>query len=465
MLPAAPEGRPAPERRHGRGKPRGSLLPTFCAMRAALFPALLVLSGAAASASTVSRCVLTGTVDAGSAAYLEDCVEQAERRGDAALLVGLDTPGGSLESTRLIARAFLGARVPVLVWVGPSGARAGSAGLFLVLASHFAGMAPGTNIGAAHPVMGPGGKGPEEVGGETLEEKVVNDAVAFAEAIAQQRGRNAEWAAQAVRESASVPAEKAVELEVVETIAATDTELLALADGRVVRLPFGEQVLQTRGAVVEDLSPTFRQRVVHWLASPAVAYILFLLGGLGLAIELSHPGLVAPGVIGIASLILALVAFSALPVQAGALALLALGLALVIAEIALPSGLLGLGGAVLLVMGGVLLVERFNARWFVEPSFAVSWRVVFPGALAAALGAAYLARRAGQTRKLPQRAADLGLVGELGRALEPVEAQQGEVFVHGEIWRAISVKPIAPGSSVVVRGVEGLTLRVEEVVV
>ncbi|MBI3182114.1 MAG: nodulation protein NfeD [Myxococcales bacterium] len=424
--------------------------------------ALVAWAVAPAASAAVTRCVLEGTVDAGSAAYLEDCVELAERRGDAALLVRLDTPGGSLESTRQIARAFLGAEVPVLIWVGPSGARAGSAGLFLVLASHFAAMAPGTNIGAAHPVMGPAGVDPEEAG-DAAAEKAVNDAVAFAQALAHQRGRNADWAEEAVRESASAPAERAVELRIADAIAASEEELLSRADGRTVELASGEHTLATRGALLLELRPTWRQRVIHWLANPAVAYLLFLLGGLGIALELSHPGLVAPGVIGVVSLVLAMVAFSALPVQAGAIVLLVIGVGLVVAELLLPSGLLGAGGAVLLVLGGVLLVDRFDPRWFVEPSFRMSWRLALPSAAAVAAAAAYVARRAGQARRLPQRAADLGLVGDVGKVLEPVGRERGEVFVHGERWHAVSDQPIAAGRSVVVRRVEGLTLGVEEV--
>lgn len=411
---------------------------------------------------TVGRCALSGTVDSGSSAHLIDCVAQAEAAGWDALLVVIDTPGGALEATRDIVRAFLGADVPVLVWIGPSGARAGSAGVFITIASHVAGMAPGTNIGAAHPVVGPTGQDPEEAGGEAMGQKVLNDTVAFAESIARQRGRNAEWAAEAVRESASVAADRAVELNVVEVIAKSEEGFLAAVDGRQVELRGGAATLRTAGARIVPVEPTLRQRVVHWLSNPSIAYLLFVIGGLCLAIEFSNPGLIVPGVLGAICLILAMVAFSALPVEAGAVALLLVGVGLVIAELFVGSGLLGAGGVALLALGGVLLVDRFDFEWFVEPSFGISLRFLVPTVLVLGGGAVFLAIRAAQTRKVPQRGGDVGLVGEVGRVVEPVGPEGGMVFVHGEWWRAVSAAPIPAGASVVVRNVDGLTLTVEE---
>jgi membrane-bound serine protease (ClpP class) len=411
----------------------------------------------------VSRCVLEGMVDAGSGAYLVECVQRAEEAGHAALLVRMDTPGGSLEATRDIVRAFLGARVPVLVWVGPSGARAGSAGVFLTLASHRAAMAPGTNIGAASPVMGPTGQDPKEAGGETMARKIENDTVAFAEGIALQRGRNAQWAAQAVREAASIPASRAVELNVVELQAPTEAAFLEQVHGQRVELPGGPATLSTRGAQLVDLRPGLSQRVLHALAQPAVVYLLFLLATLGIVVELSHPGGVVPGLVGVISLVLALVASSALPVRAGALALMVLGAALLIAELFLTSGVLGGVGALLLILGGVFLINRFEPGWFVDPSIRLPLRLVLPTALFFAGAAIYVAFRGAETRRLPQRTGEAGLVGETGTALDTVGREGGEVFVHGERWRALSPHPLPRGARVVVRRVEGLTLYVDEV--
>lgn len=438
-------------------------------------PALLcvLMAGWLASASeapttsarpVVAHCELDGVVDTGSSNYLSDCVARAEAAGHDALLVRLDTPGGSLEATRAIVRAFMASRVPVLIWVGPSGAHAGSAGVFITLASNVAAMAPGTNIGAAHPVVGVRGQNPEEAGGEQMARKVENDAVAFAESIAQQRGRNARWAASAVRDSASVPAERARALRVVEYVAPTEEDFLAQADGRRVTVAGGEAVrLSTRDARIVELEPSLSQRIVHTLANPAVVYLLFLVAALGLVVEVSHPGGIAPGLIGAVALVLALVASAALPVRAGAVVLMLLGAALIIAELFVTSGLLGAAGVVLLGLGGLFLMDRFNPEWFVDRSFNLSWTFLVPITALLAGAAAYVAYRGAQARRLPQRGGDLGLVGERGTALAPVTPQSGEVFVHGERWRATSTTPIRSGAHVVVRGMEGLTLFVDEV--
>ena len=416
----------------------------------------------AGPASPIARCELEGVVDAGSGAYLADCVKRAEEMGAQALLVRLDTPGGSLDATRTIVRAFLGSRVPVLVWVGPSGAHAGSAGVFIALASNVSGMAPGTNIGAAHPV-GAGGEDVEQVGGEQLARKIENDTVAFAEGIARQRGRNSEWAAAAVRDSASVPADRAVELRVVEFVAPTEAAFLTAVDGRGVEVAGGDTVkLSTREAPIESLEPGLSQRVVHALAQPSILYLLFLVAALGLMMELSHPGAVVPGLVGVVALVLALIASATLPVRTGALVLMLVGVGLIIAELFITSGLLGAAGTGLLVLGGVFLVNRFEPGWFVEPSFRPTWDVILPTALLFAGAAAFIAYRSAETRKLPQRGGDAGLVGEAGTALGPVTPSGGEVFVHGERWRAISFQPIHEGARVVVRAVEGLTLTVTE---
>ncbi|WP_317987949.1 NfeD family protein [Hyalangium gracile] len=438
---------------------------TFLLLLAALMLGSSVLAAGPPDRPVLSRCVLDGTVDAGSGAYLADCVRRAEEAGHAALLVRLDTPGGSLESTRDIVRAFLGSRVPVLVWVGPSGARAGSAGVFITLASHLAAMAPGTNIGAAHPVVGLSGQDPEQAGGEAMARKLENDTVAFAESIARQRGRNAEWAATAVRESVSVPADRAVELRVVEQVVASEEAFLAWADGRRVETPDGPRLLATRDAQVVELTPSPSHRLLHALSQPAVLYLLFLVAALGITVELSNPGLIIPGLLGLVALVLALLASSVLPVRAGAVALLALGIGLLIAELFVTSGLLGASGALMLILGGVLLVDRFDPSWFADRSVRlhVPLSLVLPTALVVAGCAVFVAFRGAESRRLPQRAGALGLVGELGTALTPLSSEGGEVFVHGERWRASSHTSLPRGAHVVVRRVEGLTLYVDEV--
>ena len=415
------------------------------------------------SPPVVSRCVLDGMVDAGSSAYLVDCVRRAQEAGHHALLIRLDTPGGELESTRDIVRAFLGSQIPVLVWVGPSGARAGSAGVFITLASHLASMAPGTNIGAAHPVVGLSGQDPEQAGGKEMARKIENDAVAFVEAIARQRGRNVEWAISAVRQSESVPAEKALTLHVIEHVAPTEEAFLEWANGRSVTVADTPITLRTAQAQLVDLEPSFSQRVLHVLAQPSVVYLLFMLAGLGIALEVTHPGLFAPGLIGVVCLVLALLASAALPVRTGAIVLLLLGVSLLVAELFVTSGLLGAAGLLLLVLGGVFLVDRFDAGWFVDKPLHLSLSTVLPTALFVAGASVFLAFRAAQARRMPQQAGDAGLVGEQGHVLETVSPSGGAVFVHGERWAAVSSLPIPSGAHVVVRRVEGLTLFVDEV--
>lgn len=437
----------------------------FRSRRFALLSAVLLLGWAAGAeeggARSVALCELVGTVDAGIADYLADCVRDAEAGNYQALVIRVDTPGGALESTREIVRELLGAEVPVFVWVGPSGARAGSAGVFITLAAHVAAMAPGTNIGAAHPVMGPTGQDPE-MGGSHMAQKVVNDTAAFAEAIAEQRGRNVEWAIEAVRESASVPDERAVELGVVDLSATSVEDLLAQVEGRAVELPGGERVLRTEGARIEVFRPSLRQSLVHWLAHPSIAYILFIIGGLGLAIELANPGGIIPGVIGGVAMILAMLAMSALPIQAGGVLLLLAGLGLIVAEFFVASGLLGAAGVGLLILGGLLLVDRFDPEWFVEPSFGITWQFLLPLVLLLGGAAIYMLVRAAQTRKVKHQVGDVAMVGQQGRALTPIDSESGTVFVFGERWNARSETPIEEGASVVVMRVEGLTLYVKE---
>jgi membrane-bound serine protease (ClpP class) len=419
---------------------------------------LLSASGVAQpSGQTVARCELTGTVDAGSAAYLRDCLTRAHAEGHAALLLRVDTPGGSLESTREMVSALLSSPVPVIAWVGPPGARAGSAGVFVVMAANLATMAPGTNIGAAHPVQSGGGDIPGELG-----EKVASDAAAFAEAIAAQRGRNVEWAAKAVRQSSSIPAGTAEEWRVVDRVVKTEQEALDWANGREVTIEDGKRVLATANAERVSFDPTLGQRLIHALASPGLAYLLFLLGALGWMVELTHPGLVFPGLVGTVAVVLALMTFSAVSIPTGTVILLVLGVGLIVSELFVGHGLLGAGGAVLLVLAAILGVDRLRGDWHIDSALAVSGWVLVPSALAFLGMAGFLLVRAAQTRRLPQQGGGVGLIGERGRALTDVSSEGGWVFVHGERWQARAKRHLPPGTPVVVKVVSELELEVEE---
>jgi membrane-bound serine protease (ClpP class) len=385
-----------------------------------------------------------------TAQYLEEAIRAAEKARADALIVQLDTPGGLVNSMREIVKDVLASAVPVVVYVGPSGARAGSAGAFITIAAHVAAMAPGTNIGAASPV----GMGGAEID-ETTRKKITNDAAAYIEGLARQRGRNAEWAIKAVRESASIPAEEAAKLNVVDFVAANVPELLDRAHGRTVQLESGRTTLTTRGATVERFEMRWNLRVLAVLASPTLAYLLFLAGLAGIAIEFYNPGAILPGVAGAIALILAMFAFQALPINWAGLLLILLGCGLLIAEIKVTSGVLGVGGVVALALGSILLFD-----WSAPEFLRLSLRVIVPTVAAVSLLLLVLVGAAVRAQARPALGGVQGLIGEVGEARSRL-APEGTVFVHGEYWTARAPAPVEPGERVRVTGLEGMVLRVE----
>ena len=417
----------------------------------ALAVALAALATPAAAAAPVATLTLDGAISPVTVRLVELALAQAQADGAPALVVQLDTPGGLERSMRSIVQRMLGAEVPVVVYVAPTGARAASAGVFITMAAHVAAMAPATNIGAAHPVALGGGQ-PDK---ESLR-KIANDAAAFARTIAAARGRNAEWAERAVRESVSITEREAVELNVVDLVAASLPDLLASIDGRRVTTAGGPVTLQTRGVGVRPIEIGIRDRILTVITDPNIAYLLMMAGMLGLFFELSNPGAIVPGVVGGISLILAFFAFQSLPINYAGLLLILFGLVLFIAEIKVTShGVLAVGGTVALALGSLML---FDAP---ELGFRVSWTVVgftvglttlmFVGVLAAGVRA--LARR-------PALGA-AGLVGQTAVALEPL-APGGQVAVQGETWRAVADGFVPAGARVTVVAVDGLTLRVRK---
>lgn len=433
-----------------------------------MFPrAMCVLALAAlataATASTahaapcVTRAQLDGLVTEASADYLEDAVKHAEQHCQAVLIV-IDTPGGMLSSTRRIAQLFLDARVPVITFVAPGGARAGSAGMFLVIAGHIAAMAPGTNIGASHPVVA-GGQDPEEAGGKHMGQKIENDTAAFARALAERRARNAGWAERAVRQSVSATALEAERADVIDLVAATDRELLAQIDGRSVSVGGRTVTLDTERATLASIDMTVSQRVRSLLSNPNLAYLLLIVGMLLLLMELYSPGMIVPGVAGGVAILLAVIGLDALPVQVGAVVLLAVALAMFVAEIYVVSyGLLALGGLALLLLGSALLIDRSAPGFFADASVRVSWGVIIPLGLLVAGAAAGLAWYAAHTRWRVSPTGAEGLVGERGHVAS-VRAGRGKVWVHGELWDATFDEPVPTGAPVRVTGVNGLRLR------
>ncbi|MBA1148073.1 nodulation protein NfeD [Ectothiorhodospiraceae bacterium WFHF3C12] len=433
---------------------------------------LLLASGVCAAAGDVIQLRIDGPIGPATSEYVLSGLETAGERQAELVVLQMDTPGGLDTAMRDIIRGIIDSPVPVASYVAPGGARAASAGTYILYASHVAAMAPGTNLGAATPVRvggmpgspsgepggedAPGGDGDKaDNGGSAMEKKMVNDAVAYIRSLAELRQRNADWAEKAVREAASLPAEEARAMNVVDLVAADMDALLAGVDGRTVDTARGEITLKTAGAAVTELLPDWRNRLLAVITNPNVAYVLMLIGIYGLIFELANPGAVVPGVIGGIALLLALFAFQALPVNYAGLALMALGIMFMIGEAFVPSfGALGLGGAVAFAVGSVLLLdtdsEGFRISLYLVAGFTLASLVVF-------IGAATLAIRA---HRRPVATGTQEMEGSVGRAVGDFQAGRGHVHVHGELWQADSDQSIQDGDRVRVTAMEGLRLRV-----
>ncbi len=404
---------------------------------------------------------IRGPITGGTAEYVEAGLAKARDGGYAALAITLDTPGGALDATREIVQAMLASATPTVVWVGPAGARAGSAGVFLTLAADVAAMHPTSNIGAAHPVTGAGRDVAEEAG-KDMAKKVENDTAAFARSVAAARGRNADWAERAVRESVAITSADAVKQRVVDFTASDLRLALDAADGREVKTAAGESTLRTRGAALEPYEKTLRQKVLSFLADPNVLAILMLVGTLGVALELYHPGSFAPGIAGAVALFLAFVGMRVIPVNAGAVILLLVGAALLVVEAYVTThGLAGVAGTACLVVGLLFFVDQASPDYrFAPGTLTISPWIVWPTPIVVALALGFMAWKIADSRRRPLQLGAPGLVGSAGEALSDVGPAAGEVFVHGEYWQARSALPIPKGARVRVVSVDGLTVKV-----
>lgn len=403
-----------------------------------------------AAAGEVRVLRVEGVINPVSARYVIRGIEAAAEEGDAAVLIELDTPGGLLDATQQITGALLNARLPVIVYVTPVGTHAASAGTFITMAGHVAAMAPSTRIGAATPVSGEGQEIPED-----LRTKIINDTAVYARSIADARDRNADWAEDAVRDGVSIGAEEAVELDVVDLVAADRAELLGAIDGFTVNLPDGEVTVETADAAVieEPMSPF--EEVLKVLSDPNIALILLSLGTLGIYFELSNPGAFFPGIFGAIALVLALFSLGTLPINYAGLALLIFGLALMGAEIWVASGgVLGIGGGIAFVIGALILVDDTQA-----PFLEVSRPLIFGITLALVAFVLVALRAVMRTRLRPAYIGGNDMVGRDGMV-----RGTSSVFVEGELWRARTAAPdrtLKPGDRVRVIGREGLGLIVE----
>jgi len=377
-------------------------------------------------------------------------IDRAQAERAQALVLLLDTPGGLERSMRAIVQRMMNAEVPVVVFVAPTGARAASAGVFITMAGHVAAMAPATNIGAASPVS-VGGGGADK----TMMKKVENDAAAFIRTVATERGRNADWAEKAVRQAVAVTEREALKLNVIDLVADSLPDLLAKIDGRTIKLPKGTVTLATKGAPVRPIEIGFRDRFLNVITDPNVAYVLMMLGMLGLFFELSNPGVILPGIIGGISLILAFFAFQSLPINYAGLLLILFGIVLLVAEIKIVShGVLAIGGMISMALGSLMLFDS------PEVGFRVSWWVIAP--TVGATAGLFLFVVAAGVRALgrPPATGVEGLVGKTAIVRERL-APEGQVMVSGEIWRAVAQgEPLEPGAQVRIVSVDGLTLKV-----
>jgi len=437
---------------------------------AALLPPAL---GKAQQAGVAYLLELKGAVGPATADYITRSLDKARDRGAQLVILQIDTPGGLDTSMRTIIRDILASPVPVVSYVAPSGARAASAGTYIVYASPVAAMAPGTNLGAATPVRIGGGGFPSPGGDDKekqkdakddkpaakkkpgIEDKIMNDAVAYIRGLAQMRKRNADWAEKAVTEAASLPAEEALKENVIDIVADNISDLLVQLNGRKVEVLGETRELKTTGMVVEAIKPDWRTELLAIITNPNIAYVLMLIGIYGLLLEFYNPGVLIPGVTGAISLLLALYAFQVLPVNYAGLALIILGIALMTAEVFAPSfGMLGLGGTAAFVFGSIMLLDMD------VPGYGISWTLIGSLALVSAGFFLFVMSMLMRARHRPVVTGKEEMIGSTGHVID-WNGRSGHVRVHGEIWSAKSNKSLDPGRAVEVRAIDGLTLVVQ----
>jgi membrane-bound serine protease (ClpP class) len=396
---------------------------------------------------------VNGSINPASAEYISKAIQKAEAENAECLLIHLNTPGGLLNSTRDIVSDFFKSKIPIVVYVYPSGAHAGSAGVFITLAANVAAMAPGSNIGAAHPVSLQGM--PDTI----MNAKGTNDAAAFIRAIAVKRKRNVEWAEDAVRNSVSITDEEAIEKNVIDYIANDDRELLIQIDGKAMELNGGTKILHTKNATIEGQEMGFFQKILDRISDPNIAYMLMMIGFFGIIFELFNPGSIFPGIVGVISLIFAFYSMSSMPVNYAGLSLIIFGIILFLLEIKIIShGLLTIGGIISLLLGSLFLFRASPTENFV----AISWTVIIATVTATTLFFLFIVGmglKAQRTKPAIGMETFIGRMGEVVSELDP----KGIIKVNGEIWNAVSLsEKIDTGEKIIVKEIKNLTLFVEK---
>ncbi|HEX6879680.1 MAG TPA: nodulation protein NfeD [Terriglobales bacterium] len=401
-------------------------------------------------AQQVVRIKIDDTINPITQEYIQRAIAHAESQKAAAVLIELDTPGGLLSSTRSIVESILSSKVPVIVYVTPTSARAGSAGLFILEAADVAAMAPGTNAGAAHPVAAFGGKIDDD-----MRKKIENDTAAFMRSFVSKRGRNVALAESGVRESKSWTDQEALDQHLIDVVAKNDADLWKQLDGRTItRFDGQKQTLQLSAVRVEDFGETLRQQILGWLMDPNITFLVLAIGALAIYFEFNHPGAVVPGVIGLIAVVLAVFALNLLPTRFASLGLILAAFILFALEAKFTShGILGLGGVICLTLGGLLLVDG------PIPEMRVKLWTALGVSIPLGLITVFLMSIAIKAYRNKVVTGEQGMIGEVGTAKTQL-APEGKVFVHGEIWDALANEPVAAGESVVITRVDGLKLFV-----
>jgi membrane-bound serine protease (ClpP class) len=413
-----------------------------------LFPSSLLSKETSPEVMVVT---VDGVINPVASEFIGKSIKKAAKRGVEALVIELDTPGGLDTSMRMIVKEIVGSEVPVVVFVAPSGARAASAGVFITLAAHIAAMAPGTNIGAAHPV------GLGEKMDKTMAEKATNDSAAYIKSLAERKGRNAAWAEKAVRESVSATEAEALRDHVIDMVSKDLNTLLLDINGRKVQTAFAEKVLRTKDARITREETGLRQKILNFISDPNVAYILMLLGFYGLFFELTNPGAIFPGVIGGICLILAFYAFQTLPVNYAGLLLIILAIILFILEVKIIShGVLTIGGVIAMIIGSLMLFETPG------PFVRLSLYLILPAVIVTALFFSLTIGLVLKAHRMKPVTGKEELLGMEGVARTEITPEGGTVSLHGELWAAYSEERIAKDHKVVVESVSGLRLKIHE---